>query len=108
MNITEKRAAAKQVAIETLALDEKGTQIGNFEYVVEVEVEGETFYVSFPATVKDTKGTKETENRAARPPFVLESAVAAFAQEKEEAAVEAAEKAAKVAKIKAKEKVKTA
>ena len=36
MNITEKKAVAKQVAIEMLALDEKGTQIGNSEYVVEV------------------------------------------------------------------------
>lgn len=102
MNITEKKAAAKQVAIEMLALDEKGTQIGNSEYVVEVEVEGETFYVGFPAAVKDTKGTKETESRPARPPFTLESAVAAFEQEKLRAAELAAEKAAKVAKIKAK------
>ena len=53
--------------------------------------------------MKDTRGTKETENRPARPPFVLESAVAAFAQEKVEAAERAAEKAAK-----AKAKVKTA
>lgn len=103
MNITQKKAAAKQVATEMLNLEDKGTQIGNSEHVIAVEVEGEMMYVGVTLTAKDTKGTKETENRPARAAFDLESAVAAFEQEKLEAAATAAAKAAaKAAKVKAK------
>ena len=103
MNTIQKKAAAKQIVTEMLDLEGKGAQIGNSEHVIAVEVEGEMMYVGVTLTAKDTKGTKETENRPARAAFDLDSAVAAFEQEKLEAAAAAAAKAAaKAAKVKVK------
>lgn len=79
MNLTEKRATAKNQLLSALfdALP-TATQIGDYETVVPVEIEGETIFVGVTLNTKDTRGTKGSDKRPAREPFQLEVAVADY------------------------------
>lgn len=101
MNITQKKAAARLGAIMKLNIADIATQTDTAEFVIPMNIEGETFYVGAVFTVKDTKGTKETANRAARPGWTMESALAAFEQKKVDAAAKEAAKEAKESKTNA-------
>lgn len=92
MNATEMRKAAMNAGIAMTNLSDIGTQIDDGAFIVEVEVEGETRYVEFKATVKNHKDTKNV--RA----FDLAEAVEMYEDKLEERAEAAAAKAAKKSK----------
>lgn len=99
MNLIEKRTAAKTAVIA--ALVERfpdAVQIDDFEFIIPVTIENEVFYVSMPIGTKDTRGTKASDKRPAREPFVLATAVETWEGEKQERAAIAAEVAAAKAK----------
>ena len=99
MNLIEKRATAKTTVMNAIAERfPDAVQIDDFEYVLPVTVEGEVFYVSLPVGTKDTRGTKASDKRPARDPFILAERVEAWEAEKQERAAIAAELAAAKAK----------
>ena len=99
MNLTEKRTHVKTLLADSVAERfPEAVQIGNYEFVVPVTVDGEVIYGTFPIGTKDTRGTKASEKRAARNPFNLDEAVAEWEEEKRINAEIAAEIAAAKAK----------
>lgn len=99
MNLTEKRTHVKTLIANAVAERfPDAVQIGDYEFVIPVTVDGEVFYGALPIGTKDTRGTKASEKRAARDPFKLDEAVAEWEEEKRINAEIAAEVAAAKAK----------
>ena len=87
MNFTEKRTHVKTIIANAIAERfPDAIQIDDYEFVIPVTVEGETFYAALPIGTKDTRGTKASDKRPARDPFTVAEAVAGWEEVKKERA----------------------
>ena len=98
VSMTALKAAAKGEVVSAIGSVVTLNQIGSSEFAVETS-NGQI--VKIAITAADMKGTKATDKREARAPFVLADAVAKYeAEVAEKAAKAAADAAAKAAKTK--------